>query len=623
MRRSTGALCASICGVALVALVFASGAAACGDPDPDAPAPPAEAGPPAETAPPEVDAGAPPFCVDGKPTVTYPPAPYGIDVTKVLPPDLAFGGPDGTVFLKDYFEPCAEKARILIVRTSTAWCGTCQWHVKHTAKLLGDPRFASRLLLLDLVVADRDNMPPSSEVAAQWKGLVGPQVIPSKVALDPRYVLAPVLEGFLPLPEYVFVDTKTMQVRTVTSDPDPAELTSKILIEIADLDRQPRPLPLLPTLYDDLFTENEWDLVQDMRLVATPPPDPTNEYGDSIDAAAFGKALFSDKLLTPSGAVACASCHEEGKIFTDGAAQSTGLARVDRNSPSVALAAHNRWQFWDGRADTLWAQALGPPENTKEMGSSRLFVAHRIEDAYAGTYDAIFGAKYPRPDLGGLPASGKPGDAAYDALPSVTKDSITRVYVNVAKSIAAFERSLRVQPNALDAYANGDKNALGGGEKQSLKAFLRVGCVQCHWGPRLTDDAFHALRFPTGKQDGTGDPGRFAVLTTLAASEFAATTKWSDAPTAAKPLVFTSAPSTMNGAFKTPSLRGVAQTAPFGHGGALAILNDVTRHYGSRAQLVPAGKAVGGVEAWVPSFDGNVQSQLPTILRAMRADVVP
>lgn len=612
-------------GLSALALVATVGvlalAGACGD----SPADPPDAAPPdsgtVDAPAPKEDAAPTPLCVDGKPTGPYPPGPYAIDLGEVMPDTTAWGGPDGTVFLKDYYEPCAPKSRLLVIRSSPAWCGSCIWHMKHTKRLFDDARFDKRVLLLDLLVTDKDNMPPTSADAVAWKALIDS---PGKVAIDSVYSLSPIIQGKSPMPSYVFIDTKTMRVTTLDNDPSPEALASKILIELADFDRTPRPASESPKLYDDTFTENEWDLVKEMRLTSpAPPPDPTNEVGDDAGAAAFGKTLFSDKLLSPSGTVSCASCHDETKIFTDGTAQSTGVARIDRNSPSIVVASHSRWQFWDGRADTLWMQALLPPEDAREMGSSRLFVAHRIVDAYAATYTAIFGAKYPLPDLTGLPASGKPGDAAYDALPAATRDAITRVYVNVGKSIAAFERSLRIQPNALDAYAGGDKNALGQGEKLALQTFLRAGCVQCHWGPLLTDDAFHSLKFPTGRQDGKPDQGRADVLTKLAAQEFVASSKWSDAPSAAKPLAFSTVPIAMVGAIKTPSLRGVAQTAPFGHGGVFTTLEQVTRHYGQRGLDVATEKTTGAFEIWAPNFDGNAQAQLPAILQVMKADLVP
>jgi cytochrome c peroxidase len=497
------------------------------------------------------------------------------------------------------------------------------WHAEHTAALVGDPRFVDRLRLLDLVLADEDNMPPSPAAATRWKARGNASAVPSldaRVALDAKYTFSTVFPAKSVLPEYVLVDTRTMVVRSVLANPDPQTLLGFYALELASLDGQPRPDVPGRVLYDDLLTEDQHDLVKGMLLAPAPPADPTNEFGDVALAAALGKRLFSDTSLSPSGKVACVTCHDPAKGFADASKQSTGVSLGDRNAPSIALAAHARWQFWDGRADTLWMQALGPFENGKEFASSRLFVAHAIKDRYAADYAAVFGAKYPLPDLSPLPAAGKPGDAAYDALPQADRDAVTRVYVNVGKAIAAFERSLRVKPNALDRYAAGDTAALDAAQRRALQAFFIGGCAQCHWGPRLTDDAFHALRFPTGRQDGQPDRGRVDVLLGLAASEFVASSRWSDAPSGGKSLVFLDAPPSMLGAFKTPPLRGIAASAPYGHGGTYAQLLDVTKHYGQRAQAVTQAQAAGAVEEWVPAFDSIAQGQLPALLELLTAD---
>lgn len=539
-----------------------------------------------------------------------------------LPPDLAFDGPEGAVRARDYFEPCAARSRLLVFRTMAAWCGPCGWHASHTKQLFDAPGLEGRFLLVDLLVADEDNMPAGPAAASRWKTRLD---APGKVAVDPTYRFAVSLLGREPLPAYVIVDTRTMRVLVSFTDPDPETLQSKLLVELADLDKTPRPPQRSVALYDELISLKNRDLLRDMRLVAAPPKDPTNEYGDDASAAAFGKTLFSDMLLSPSGTVACAKCHEATTGFADANPQSTGVALGDRNSPAAALAAHARWQFWDGRADTLWMQALGPFENPKEFASSRLHVVHQIANRYASEYAAVFGAKYPLPDISDtarFPLAGKPGDPAWQGMTAADRDAVTRVYVNVGKAIAAFERSIRVLPNALDRYADGDVNALTKPQKRALEQFFTVGCAQCHWGPRLTDDAFHSIGFPTGRGDGAADRGRLEVLAGLAASEFVATTKWSDAPSAAKLLNFSAAPS-MLGAFKTPPLRGAAKTGPFGHGGTLATLLDVVKHYGTRGKSVPVEKSAGQVEPWLPEFDGNVQNELPAILEVMTADPAP
>ncbi len=556
------------------------------------------------------------LCVDGKP-VDWPAGPYEIAIGGTLPKGLVFEGPDGPVDLGSVFEPCAPRSRLLVVRNVGSWCGTCLWHAEHTKRLLDDPRLDGRLVLVDLLVGDEDNAPATTPAASRWKSKVDFAV---KVGVDPKYTFSTAPLPHAPLPTYAIVDTRTMSVRTVLDNPPADVLATRLASELAQLDKAERLAPIEPRVEDGLFTEEQWDMIRAMKLVAEPPPDPTNAYGDLPAAAALGKKLFSDTALSPAGTVSCATCHLEAQGFADGVATSTGIAKVDRNAPSIALAAHARWQFWDGRADTLWAQALGPFEDGKEMGSSRLFVAKQIASRYAAEYDAVFSAT-PRPDLSAAPAGGKPGDAAYDALPTETKDAVTRVFVNVGKAIAAFERSLRVRPNALDRYAGGDLTALTPDQKKGLSVFFRVGCAQCHFGPRLTNDAFHALRFETGRQDRLADDGRSAVLAGLATREFVASSMWSDATSSARPLLFDPAAMPgMTGAFKTPTLRGLPKTGPYGHGGTLTTLLDVTRHYGQRGLDDANPTASGKTEEWIGMFDHGGQHDLVPFLEVLEAE---
>ncbi|MDF2696224.1 MAG: Cytochrome peroxidase [Labilithrix sp.] len=597
---------------AVLTLALAAGAAvgaACtDDPPANSSNPPKDAG---------TEAAAAPLCVDGKPTVSYPPGPYEFGVLQTVPAGLTFDGAEGPIAIDRFFDPCATRPRLLVVRSSAAWCGPCLWHAAHTKRFLEDPRFADRLVLVDLLVADEDNAPATLGALGRWRQKV--DASGARSGIDPSYTFGPALLARAPLPEYVFIDTRTMKVVSAMDNPDPESLVNRIEVELADLDKVPRPAIISPTVTDGIFTEDEMDLVRGMKLGnLVLPPDPTNEYADVPAAVSFGRTLFSDTALSPSGNVSCATCHDPERDLTDGVPQSTGVARVDRNSPAIALAAHSRWQFWDGRADTLWMQALGPFEDTREFGGSRLFVAHQIAQRYGTEYAAVFGAKYPLPVLAELPA-GKPGDPAYDALSADDKEKITRVFVNVGKAIAAFERALRVKPNALDRYADGDLEALTSTQKQALGLFLKNGCTQCHWGPRLTDDAFHSLRFPTGRQDGKADVGREDGLIKLAAGEFLASSKWSDAPSAAKPFIV-DVPTAL-GAFKTPTLRGLPTSAPYGHGGTLATLFDVSKHYGERGLEHADPQAVGTTEQWVPNFDANVMRDLPAFLEVLTGEV--
>lgn len=563
---------------ALAAALLAAVGAACSNSSP-------------ATAPTPVDASVSrseagnPLCVDGK-SAGYPAAKARPELMETSP-DLTFQGADGPIALHDYFEPCAARSRLLVVRVGAAWCGTCLWHLKHTSDTkkssVGD-----RLQWLDLQLANRDNEPATVADLPAYRALID---APEAVAIDPAFQLHSVDPVRGALPFIVLIDTRTMTVRNYLHDPDPQALELRIGQELAILDGQKPPPYPVERRFDELFFQNQWDLLHDMTLPGAPPPDPTNAVADDPAAAALGKALFSDTRLSPSGRVSCASCHDPAKSFQDGVPQSTaGIATVDRNSPPIALAAHARWQFWDGRADTLWMQALGPFENEKEIAASRLFVVHAALRDHAAAFGAVFGSVPDLSDAARFPAVGKPGDPAWQGMQPADRKTVDGVFVNLGKAIAAYERTLRVKPTKFDAYVAGDLTALDPAQKLGLHAFFVNGCVQCHWGPRFTNDAFHPDGYPTGRQDGLADRGRIDGVAQLLASDFA------------QPHPGLVVRPRDLGSFKTPTLRGVAASAPYGHGGTLATLQDVVRVYGTAGLPASDPRTTGVTEPWLPQF---------------------
>jgi len=573
----------------------------------------AEAAPPNDT----------PYCSNGQPTASYPTAAPSIAILGTLP-NLKFDAFDASgapkkVALGDYFEPCAQQSRLLVVRVSAGWCGTCRWHAAHT-KALTSLDIASRLEILDLLVADDQNLTPTAVDLTTWKSRID---VPQGLALDPGFQLGPISVDAMPLPLIVLVDTRTMTVRNYLDNPDPDQLALRIHQEIAGLDHVKEPVASPTPTFDNLFSPDQWDELHAMGMPGAPPPDPTNAHADDAAAAMFGEQLFTDTSLSPTDTVACVTCHDPSKSYTDGKPQAIGVATGDRNAPSLLLASYAPWQFWDGRADSQWMQATGPFENVKEFNSSRLFVAHAITDRYSASYAAIFGAPPDLSDATRFPPSGKPGDASWSGMTKPDQSVVDTVFANVAKSIEAFERTLRVQPNALDAYIGGNLGALTDPQKQGLHAFFVNGCVQCHWGPRLTDDAFHATRFPTGRQDGAADRGRIDGIPLLLGSELIETGAFSDSKTDTHGLGSLNAPPKMLGAFKTPPLRGVADTAPYGHGGTLASLASVAKNYGTGGVAATDTSSTGTLEPWLPKFDTMNQQELPTFLSVLTAPRAP
>ena len=327
------------------------------------------------------------------------------------------------------------------------------------------------------------------------------------------------------------------------------------------------------------------------------PTSPSNAWADDEAAAKLGQRLFYDTGLSADGTVACATCHDPQKAFSDGRQRAKGLGDVPRHTPTVLLAGHQPWQFWDGRADTLWSQALGPVESDVEHGFDRTAVAHRIAATMRDEWQAVFGALPALSDGARFPAHARPvadnadhpHAKAWAAMSAGDRAAIDDVFARFGKAIEAYERRITVTPIALDAYVaavrSGDDSgggALSPAAQRGLRTFLGVGrCVFCHVGPLLSNGAFHniGLSQPAGAPE--QDRGRYDGAEIVAASAFSCLGAFSDAAagTCGELEFLRQKEIVMLGAFKTPGLRSVGLTAPYMHAGQFATLNDVVDHY--------------------------------------------
>lgn len=348
------------------------------------------------------------------------------------------------------------------------------------------------------------------------------------------------------------------------------------------------------------FTQNE--LVQIEQLSpADPsaPADPTNRVAGDPAAAKLGRFLFFDTRLSADGEQACATCHLPEHGFADPEPLSSAVGTTKRHSPSLLNAAFYHWYFWDGRADTLWAQATKPLEDPNEQGTTRLDVAHLIaRDAeLRAAYEAIF---EPLPNLtepSRFPESGRPvpdqpdhpHHQAWSSMTSADQHQINLIFANVAKAIAAYETQLLSFGSAFDTYVDGlrtgDPVALGAlteGQRRGLKLFLGKGnCIDCHSGPALSDTEFHNLGMAAASWSDDGDLGRYAGIEVVQRDTFNAMGPYSDAPEddASQEIEFIAQLDENRGAFKTPTLRNVARTAPYMHDGQFETLEAVVRFY--------------------------------------------
>lgn len=285
------------------------------------------------------------------------------------------------------------------------------------------------------------------------------------------------------------------------------------------------PLQARPKKTDKYPPETLFDTLPNppfhLHPLLAPPIPPYNLQTPA--KAELGKMLFFDPRLSRDNTVSCASCHNPELGFSNGQPVAIGIRgqKGNRNAPTIFNVAYNKFQFWDGRAGSLEEQALGPIQNPIEMGEdlNRLVQKLNAVPGYVEAFKNVFGT-------------------------GVTADGI-------AEAIAAFERTILSNHSPFDRFMAGDDHALTPTAQQGLRVFNEKGkCVTCHNGPNFTDNKFHALGLP--KREGTPDDlGRYAITRDEAEKE----------------------------QFKTPTLRNVAQTAPYMHNGMFTTLEEVVAFY--------------------------------------------
>lgn len=362
-----------------------------------------------------------------------------------------------------------------------------------------------------------------------------------------------------------------------------------------------------------------------LRQLEALAPDPTNRFADDPAAAALGRELFFDASLSANGKVSCASCHQADREFQDGTPLGHGVGTTNRRTMPVAGTAYSPFLFWDGRKDSQWAQALGPLESAVEHGGTRAQYAHVVADKYRASYERVFGVL---PALARVPANAGPvtdraAAAAWTAMPESDRDAVTRVFVNIGKAIAAYERKIQYTPSRFDRFADAlaDTGRAPAGildeeEVAGLRLFVgKANCTQCHNGPLFTNYEFHNTGVPAGDAL-PADRGRADGAKNVLADEFNCRSRWSDANAeqcSELEFLIADGPELLR-AYKVPSLRGVAERAPYMHAGQFATLEDVVAHY-NRAPRAPAGHT----ELKPLRLDERERHQLVAFLRTLSA----
>jgi cytochrome c peroxidase len=381
------------------------------------------------------------------------------------------------------------------------------------------------------------------------------------------------------------------------------------------------------------WSDEEIESLRSLWIGSLPPlpADPSNKYADDPRAAELGQKLFFDTRFSSNGKVACATCHLPDQLFQDGTPLAHGVGTTNRRTMTIIGTAYSPWLFWDGRKDSQWAQALGPMESPVEHGGNRTLYAHLISQYYSDEYETIFGSL---PDLSGLPRNAGPvadseSSANWESMTPEEREEVTRIYANMGKSIAAYERLLLPGASRFDRYVEAVLNEdyqsadtlLTADEVAGLKLFIgRTNCTNCHNGPLFTNNDFHNTGIPEAKNL-PEDAGRALGAQQVMADEFNCISRYSDANESdcseLKYMVVD--PHDQGRQFKPPSLRNVAARGPFMHAGQFDTLEEVLHHYNT-APAAPAGHSeleplklneqeIAQIIAFLKTLDGPINAE--------------
>ncbi len=395
------------------------------------------------------------------------------------------------------------------------------------------------------------------------------------------------------------------------------------------------PEPASNAVQQEVWSDAEITTLRSLWIGSLPPipADPSNAYADNPRAAALGKKIFFDTRFSANGKVACATCHQPQRNFTDGLARGLGIGEATRNTPSIVGAAYDAWFFWDGRRDSMWAQAMGPLENGQEHGSNRTRLAHILyEDAqYRNAYQTLFGTMPDLSDRKRFPDDAGPvadpqAASAWAAMSVDDRTAVNRIFANATKAVAAFERGILPGSSRFDSYVEGllqhkptgTQQTLTVDEIAGLRLFIgKAKCIMCHNGPQFTNHSFHNTAVPAAAGQ-PRDEGHIKGVKEALADEFNCLGAYSDAGQEdCAELRFAKQSGLVMGAFKVPGLRDVAKTGPYFHTGQFDTLAQVIDHY-NQSPNAP----VRGSELLQINLTTSETSQLEAFLRTLNSSQI-
>ena len=280
----------------------------------------------------------------------------------------------------------------------------------------------------------------------------------------------------------------------------------------------------------------------------------------------LGHTLFYDTTLNPETGLGCVSCHLPALAFSDGLSHPSDNP-LKRNAPGLIGASQHRWQFWDGRKDSSWSQAISPIYAAHEIGLTPEELLQKLTGSpkYRALYKSAF-RPWPQP------------------LPEASSFAGMKLQAEIGLALEAFLNELQHQPAPFDHYVQAlneqdleqAKSLLSDDQQAGLNVMLRSNCISCHRGSAFSDGQFHNI--------GTGgtDAGRAVGKALWQVNEFNCSSAVAEAigrPCDINAVGEAEIPKLLHGAFKTPSLRELTHTAPYMHDGRFKTIAEVVEHY--------------------------------------------
>jgi cytochrome c peroxidase len=317
----------------------------------------------------------------------------------------------------------------------------------------------------------------------------------------------------------------------------------------------------------EIFNDQDIAFIRSLGPWSVPQtPDTSNRFSQDKKSIELGRQLFFDRRLSADSFISCADCHQPNQAFQDGIALNKGLNILHRNTSSLVNIGHRPWYGWGGEHDSLWSQSIRPMLADTEMHTDISVLKETLEQ------DKYFQCAFQQTTQQNL------------------KDTSEEEFlITLGKLLASYQETIRSEASPFDRYREQllkqqtDAPALSRSAQKGLKLFVGEGrCVFCHSGPNFTNGEFGDIGVPFFINNGQSvDKGRYQGIQSLRKDPYNLLGKYND-DLSKKSALRTQHLQTLHrnwGEFKVPSLRNVAQTAPYMHNGTIATLPDVIDFY--------------------------------------------